>query len=222
MHISQTNKAYNSPLWGRCPEGTERGCVILANGSFPTAELPLRMLREAPCLVCCDGAARWVDDCDAVVGDGDSLPAELKERYKDRFIHIAEQDDNDLTKATRHCMSLGHKKILYLGATGKREDHTLGNISLMVEYMRNYGIEPLMMTDHGIFMPHHGNGTFSSFKGQQVSIFNFGCTCLSAKNLLYPLRPFTNWWQGTLNESLADVFSITADGDYLVYQAFQR
>ena len=102
--------------------------VILANGLFPTAEEPLRLLREARYVVCCDGAAcHWLQ-CDAIVGDGDSVPEELR----NRLIQIDEQEDNDLTKATRYCLSKGMRRIVYLGATGRREDHTLGNISLIV------------------------------------------------------------------------------------------
>ena len=99
--------------------------VILANGSFPTADEPLRLLREARYVVCCDGAARHWPQCDAIVGDGDSVPDDLRQR----LIQVSEQEDNDLTKATRHCMARGLRRLAYLGATGRREDHTLGNIS---------------------------------------------------------------------------------------------
>lgn len=194
--------------------------VILANGDFPKAKEPLEQLRQARFLCCCDAAAMAVEHCDVVIGDGDSLSGLLKQKFKDSYIQISEQEDNDQTKATRYCISRGFRNILYLGSTGKREDHTLGNISLMVEYMRSYGIRPTMMTDYGVFTPHHGNHTFDSFPRQQVSIFDFGCSHLECDGLLYPLHPFTNWWQGTLNESLSTQFSIFSDGDYLVFRTF--
>ena len=31
--------------------------VILANGEYPTADTPLKILREAKYVVCCDGGA---------------------------------------------------------------------------------------------------------------------------------------------------------------------
>ena len=102
----------------------EFDAVILANGAFPTADEPLRLLREARFVVCCDGAARHWPQCDAIVGDGDSVPESLR----NRLIQIEEQEDNDLTKATRYCLSKGMRRIAYLSATGLREDHTLGNI----------------------------------------------------------------------------------------------
>jgi thiamine pyrophosphokinase len=148
--------------------------VILANGLFPTADEPLRLLHEARYVVCCDGAARHWPQCDAIVGDGDSVPDELRQR----LIQVSEQEDNDLTKATRHCMALGLRRLAYLGATGRREDHTLGNISLLMRYFRDFGLDVLMATDDGWFVPASGTATFDSKPGQQVSLFNFGCTRL--------------------------------------------
>ena len=148
--------------------------VILANGEQPEHSIPVHLLRESPYIVCCDGAIQRCDWADAVVGDGDSIPSWAREEYECIFHQEDEQDDNDLTKATRFCLKQGHHKIVYLGATGLREDHTLGNISLIMRYAREYGIEPIMATNHGWFVPANGTCEFESFPGQQVSIFNFG------------------------------------------------
>ena len=191
--------------------------VILANGAFPTADEPLRQLREARYVVCCDGAARHWPQCDAIIGDGDSVPEDLR----DRLIQIDEQEDNDLTKATRYCLSKGMRRIAYLGTTGKREDHTLGNISLIVRYVQEMGIEPLLATDYGWFVVAEGESTFESFKGQQVSIFNMSCNALSSEGLLWQAYPYRQWWQGTLNESASDSFTLKGDSFYLVYRTYQ-
>lgn len=195
----------------------EFDAVILANGAFPTADEPLRLLREARYVVCCDGAARHWPQADAIIGDGDSVPEELR----DRLIRIDEQEDNDLTKATRYCLSKGMKRIVYLGTTGKREDHTLGNISLIVRYVQEMGIEPLLATDYGWFVVAEGESEFESFKGQQVSIFNMSCNVLSSEGLLWQAYPYRQWWQGTLNESAGDSFTLKGDGVYLVYRTYQ-
>ena len=195
---------------------TEFDAVILANGLFPTAAVPLRLLREARCVVCCDGAACHWPQCDAVVGDGDSVPEELR----NRLIQIDEQEDNDLTKATRYCLSKGMRRIAYLGATGRREDHTLGNISLMVRYAREMGVEPLMATDDGWFVVAKGEESFESFAGQQVSIFNVDCKRLSSEGLKWASYPYGQLWQGTLNEAHGSVFKLTGDGYYLVYRTY--
>ena len=190
--------------------------VIVANGVFPTNEIPLGILKNARHIVACDGAIKHVPQTEIVVGDGDSVPL----TYHDRLIQIEEQEDNDLTKATRYCLSMEWHKIAYLGCTGKREDHTLGNIGLLTRYFRTMGVEGMMFTDHGFFTPVYGNHTFISKKGQQVSIFNFGCKQLTSEGLKWNSYAYDEWWQGTLNEALGDKFSFCADGYYLVYQTY--
>ena len=191
--------------------------VILANGDFPQAEIPLDLLSRAPFVCVCDGAVNHYPLADAIVGDGDSVP----ENLRDRLIQIEEQEDNDLTKATRYCLSKGMRRIAYLGATGQREDHTLGNISLIVRYVQEMGIEPLLATDYGWFVVAEGESTFESFKGQQVSIFNMSCNALSSEGLLWQAYPYRQWWQGTLNESAGDAFTLKGDSFYLVYRTYQ-
>ena len=204
--------------------------VILAAGDFPTAPEPLAALTAADYICCCDSAAKnllaWGREPDAIVGDGDSIDHEIMEKYGDRWHQVTEQEDNDLTKATRFCMAQGASHITYLGATGKREDHTIGNIFLMARYMRDFHITPVMISDYGVFTPAKGKTTFLSFAGQQVSIFlPFGNTLPSGEKmtmkslgLKWNSYPYTEMWQGTLNESLGDTFTLDGDKEYIVFQ----
>lgn len=198
--------------------------IILANGDFPSHPLPLAWLEACPFVVCCDGAANsyiaWGKVPAAIVGDCDSLSAKIKEKYSN-IIHIqTEQDTNDLSKAFYFCLSLGKKDIVILGATGKREDHTLGNISLLVKFMEEAQV--VMLTDHGVFNPIKENVTFESYPNAQVSIFNMGCTSLRAKGLVYPLYIFNYLWQGTLNVSKKDHFTIYTDGKVLIFREYKK
>ena len=123
------------------------------------------------------------------------------------------------TKAVQHLHAQGMRRIAIVGATGKREDHTIGNIALLMEYMR-MGLEVRSYTDHGVFIPCRGTRTFACHPGQQVSIFNFTAQGLRAQGLAYPLYDFTTWWQGTLNRSTGDTFTIEANGEYLVFLTY--
>ncbi|KAA6328625.1 Thiamine pyrophosphokinase [termite gut metagenome] len=197
--------------------------VILANGEYPVHELPLSLLRQAAYIVCCDGAAneyvRRGFIPDAIVGDGDSISEETKIHFANILHKDADQETNDQTKAVEFCIAQGKKHILIVGATGKREDHTLGNISLLMEYAKKVRVQ--LVTNYGMFTPACGDAMFDSLPGGQVSIFNFGSTQMRADSLEYPLREFTNWWQGTLNKALKDKFAIYANGEYLVYRAYR-
>ena len=112
--------------------------VILAAGDFPTHEVPLRALREADFVVCCDSAYKAIRNEElgirnyVVIGDGDSLSEQDKAALADRWIHVAEQDYNDLHKAMCWATAqfrIPNSEFRILAACGKREDHTLGNIS---------------------------------------------------------------------------------------------
>ena len=197
--------------------------VILANGEYPTHVLPLKILEEAQFVICCDGAANEYilrgHTPDVIIGDGDSLLPEYKKRFSSIILQISDQETNDQTKAVHYLQSKGIRKIAIVGATGKREDHTLGNISLLMEYMKS-GMEVRTVTDYGTFIPVSDTQSFASHPGQQVSIINFGAEGLKGEGLFYPLSDFSNWWQGTLNEATADEFTIHCTGEYLVFLAY--
>ena len=121
--------------------------VIVGNGQFPKKEYPLYLLESADCVVCCDGAldtylrhfsGRNLRRPDVVVGDMDSLSKKTAERFRDIAVKIDEQETNDQSKAFHYILE--HfpdvDTIHILGATGKREDHTIGNLSLLMEYAR--------------------------------------------------------------------------------------
>lgn len=197
--------------------------VILGNGEYPQAQLPLEVLDMAQSIVICDGAAnKYVPTgkpFDIIIGDGDSIADDIREQFASRIIISSCQETNDQTKAVKYLAEKGTHDIAIVGATGRRDDHSLGNISLLIEYF-SQGVMARIYTDHGVFIPTQGNTTLITHPGQQISIFNFGCTQLSAQGLQYPIRPFNNWWQGTLNEATADRCIITADGTFLIYVAY--
>ena len=205
--------------------------VILAAGDFPTAEAPLRALREARRLVCCDGNAATAAEAVGfepmvIVGDCDSLDDETRRRFADKIVEVAEQDDNDLAKAFRYAISQGWRDVVILGATGRREDHTLGNIAHLADFAAE--AESLaMVSDYGIFLPVRApGGKFQVGSGAQISIFGFDPTIpVTATGVKYPvrdlLRPY--WWTATLNEAVADVVSVSITrGVVLLYAAFDN
>ncbi len=200
--------------------------VILANGKFPEHPLPLSYLKSAERIICCDGAVeglvRYSLEPYAIIGDCDSLGSEIFERYSDRIYVEEEQETNDLTKSVNWCVNKGFTDLVIIGATGKREDHTIGNISLLAEYSLNASVK--MITDTGIFLPIHNSDTIKSLPGQQISIFSINpATEITSVGLMYPLnrKRLKNWWEATLNEALGDNFSVDfSGGPLIIYLAF--
>lgn len=198
--------------------------VVLANGEYPVHPLPLALLRQTPRVICCDGASDTFVARGgipyAIVGDGDSLSPVIKERFT-AFIHTdSDQETNDLTKAIRFCIREEYSSVLILGATGKREDHTLGNISLLADYAADIPVE--MATDYGVFTPVTSDARFETYPGQQVSLFAIDPVELTVENLRYPIRNriLTSWWQGTLNESVGESFTLHTTGRLIVFRTY--
>lgn len=194
--------------------------VVIANGEYPTRKEVLEIINAAPLTVCCDGAA---DDFiarggvpDIIIGDMDSLSDENKARYSDIIIHKADQETNDQTKAVQYLLSRSITRIAIVGATGRREDHTIANIALTAEYMA-MGAEVVSYTDSGCFIPCRDNKTLQCTPNAQVSIFNINATALRSEGLDYPIYDFTALWQGTLNCCRSGEFIISAQGDYIVF-----
>jgi thiamine pyrophosphokinase len=198
--------------------------VIIANGRFPTHPTPLSYIERASFIVCCDGAANEFIEIggkpNAIVGDCDSISKENIVRFADILYPNNDQETNDLTKSVEFCVDKGMKDIIIVGGTGKREDHTLGNISLLAEYV--YIANVVMATNWGIFTPINTTTQFKSFIGEQVSIFSIDHTKVSSQNLKYPLsnRILSNWWEGSLNESLDESFTIQTTSRIIVFQAY--
>lgn len=200
--------------------------VIVADGSFPTNHIPLGYLKNAARIICCDGSASnlilagYIPD--AIVGDMDSLSEDLANRFADRIFRDNNQETNDLTKAVSWCAARGFKDIVIVGATGKREDHTIGNISLLTEYINDVNV--IMVTDTGIFHPFLKSCKVLSFAGQKVSIFSIDAyTEFTSAGLRYPLlkTKLFNWWVATLNEVLGDSFTLDFEGGrVIVYLKF--
>ena len=201
-------------------------CVVIANGNFPQTTLPLRLLREASVIIACDGAVQALHDAGitptAIVGDLDSIQPRFRELYAGRIHIVEDQEINDLTKSVRFAHQSGEKEVLILGATGLREDHTLGNISLLADYASLFDrVE--MLSDYGIFTPIRQTTTLDSHPGQQVYLFSLSpCGRITTSGLRWPIndRQLTAWWQGTLNEATGDSFTITLSpgSQVLVYR----
>ncbi|MDU1892438.1 MAG: thiamine diphosphokinase [Dysgonomonas sp.] len=198
--------------------------IILADGEFPSHPFTLSILNNCKYLVCCDGAVNNLDKIskqpDAIIGDCDSLSTENRNRFANIIHYIPDQETNDLTKAVHYCINQGRNNITILGATGKREDHTIANISLLCEYMEDITVE--MITNYGVFTPIRKTSVFESRPKQQVSIFCIDQSPITSYHLLYPIenKVFTNWWQATLNEAEGNEFTIKTSGRTIIYRAF--
>jgi thiamine pyrophosphokinase len=105
----------------------------------------------------------------------------------------------------------GHNNITVLGATGLREDHSIGNFFLLTLYAEWCNIK--MVTDYGTIYNLSDTKTYETKPKQQVSIFTTQPdTRITTEGLKYPLTNQTipMPWQGTLNQAQGDRITVTA------------
>ena len=201
----------------------KRRAVILAAGEFPKKPYPLYLLDSADVIVCCDGAAaafrRHFGDArlpDAVIGDLDSISPSIRRHYADRIVQIEEQDDNDLTKALGHLTEheTGLEEITILGATGKREDHTIGNLGLLMEYTRMFQLgerRVSAVSDFGTAFAITDSCDLHLGEGRRISIFSADNSLrITSAGLEWPLDHvvFDAWWKATLNRTSEPIVSL--------------
>lgn len=200
-----------------------RTVVIICDGQFPKSEYPRYLIRTADFIVCCDGALRkFMRNSaaifgeerlpDLVIGDMDTLPASWQKKYADIIIRESEQEHNDQTKAVRWV--LGNLRdvdhIYILGSTGGRADHTIGNLSLLMEYTRMFDLGEIILeavTDEGTIFAVNDTFEFDCGTGRQVSIFSPDNSLrIKSTGLEYPTDEviFDNWWKATLNKATQD------------------
>ncbi len=203
--------------------------AIIGGGCFPRKPYPRELLRRSDIIVCCDGAlssflrarkAIFPDgrEPDVVIGDMDSISPALRKRYADVLVPVDEQDTNDQTKAFHHILSHYPEvdEIHIFGGTGKREAHTLGNTSLLMEYARECGACGLpapghvyvdMVSDWSTIFAVTGSCSLQVGQGRDISILTpDNSLTIKSEGLEWPTDGvvFDNWWKATLNRASSD------------------
>ena len=99
----------------------------------------------------------------AIVGDMDSIPESLRVGFAERLVVRPEQDVNDLWKALTYATEHGFHDITVLGAFGRREDHSIGNIMLLAARLHEARVR--VVGERGIFDFINRPSLFESFPG---------------------------------------------------------
>ncbi len=197
--------------------------VIIGNGSFPRTEYPRYLISRADYLLCCDGGfeayLRHREACggrlpDVIIGDMDSLSSAKQVKYANLIVREDEQETNDQTKAFRYIMEhfTDADEIVIIAGTGRREDHTIGNISLLMEYARSYdldarGIRVEMVSDHSTIFAITDSTEIQCGTGRSISIISpDNSLSIKSQGLEWPTDEvhFDNWWKATLNRAKED------------------
>lgn len=110
--------------------------VILCDGDIPEREQILSELKDAELFIAADGGANRVNELnvqpDIITGDFDSYTVTGNE--KATVIKNPDQETNDLEKALSIALKSNSTHVIVFGATGKRVDHTMKNLSVLLQF----------------------------------------------------------------------------------------
>jgi thiamine pyrophosphokinase len=129
--------------------------IILSGGKAPSRELLERELEDATALICVDSGGNCLWEMgiepDYLVGDFDSIKQEAMDYIKRTKCRILEypkdKDFTDTELALELAMRLDSNSIVFLGSTGTRLDHVMGNLGLLRACVQN-GIDAYLKDDN--------------------------------------------------------------------------
>lgn len=137
---------------------------------------------------------------DMILGDFDSVPADIIEAYRQRGdIPIRRfnpvKDTTDTAIAMEQAAEMGADEICFFGVTGTRLDHTLSNI-FNLSLLRGRGIRGVIVDAHNrITMPEEREIYLKRSEqfGKYISLFPFGGEVrgVTLEGFRYPLQEYT-------------------------------
>lgn len=205
--------------------------LIIANGAACSQELMGQLLEWSPRIIALDSAIERVADLgikvDVVLGDFDrdfDPQFYLEKQYPLEIIHAPDQDKTDLEKAFEYLIEKGHKAVNVIWATGKRADHTLTNMTTIVQYRNQLKI--VVLDDHSkvFLLPKKFDKWYTT--NTTLSLIPVGkVSGISTQNLMYALHNETlelGYRTGTSNHVLTDgIVTITHEsGDLLLMECW--
>jgi thiamine pyrophosphokinase len=186
--------------------------LILCNGEPPSAELLAHHLASTDLVICADGALDWARAAgariDAVIGDMDSVAeATTDAEVLNAGPHEA-QNNTDAEKAVLCAIDRGAEQIVLLGATGRRLDHTLGNVWLAHKYA--YQAQIVVIDEFSELLVVRGLTVLCTRVGATVSLLALEPgTVVRTTGLQWPLDgPLEPGTRGLSNRACGDIVEI--------------
>lgn len=173
--------------------------AVLANGAWDL-EWGKLVLQEVDFLICADGGANYAILSgympNLLIGDLDSISSENLKQCEnadcviERYPCIKDETDLELalSRAEEQARLVGEQDIWLYGATGKRIDHFLGNVALMLAYVKK-GYRILMVDPEHEMWILQGRAEVKGLLGQEISLIAWSEKAIvTTEGLCYPLQ----------------------------------
>lgn len=203
--------------------------LIIANGGECSLELLGQLLEWSPIVIVLDSAMDRILELnikvDVLLGDFDRGfdPEYYKEKqYPLEIVHTPNQDKTDLEKAFEYLIERNIPAVNVVWATGKRADHTITNITSIVQYRNQLKI--VLLDDHSkiFLLPKRFEKWYTA--NTLLSLIPIGnVSGIYSENLFYPLNNDTltiGYKTGSSNHVIEDGLVIIKhlEGDLLLME----
>lgn len=168
--------------------------LIIANGAACNSELLGQLLEWSPLIIVLDSAMERVMKLDikvdVLLGDFDrNFDANYyKERqYPIEIVHTPDQNKTDLEKAFDYLIARKIPAVNVVWATGRRTDHTITNLTTIVQYREHLKI--VIIDDHSkvFLLPRRFEKWYTA--DTPISLIPIGqVSGIHSENLFYPLK----------------------------------
>ena len=181
-------------------------CVIIAGGNIGKKDV---IINSDDFVICADSGYNYARKhnikVNLLVGDFDSLK-EIPSDIEIVKLNVI-KDDTDTFSSVKEGIKRGFKTFKIYGALGKREEHSLANISILI-YLKNRGFAGFLYNKGKTYMVLRNEKiTLKKKKKGFISVFSISekSEGVTLKNLKYELNNYT----------LTNEFALGVDNEYI-------
>ncbi|MDD3253738.1 MAG: thiamine diphosphokinase [Lachnospiraceae bacterium] len=181
-----------------------KACLIVTGGKLDLAFARSFLEKESfQKIIAVDAGLEYVEalglEPDYIVGDFDTVDPSVLERFRRLpFIvweqHKPEKNETDTELARNRALTLGCSRIVFLGATGGRLDHMMGNLHALYACMQS-GVEAYLVDRQNRVCLLDADRTFTrtSLWGNYVSFLPYSeeVKGITLEGFKYPLQDKT-------------------------------
>lgn len=170
--------------------------LIICGGQPPSRKLLDEELKSSDFIICADKGGEVLYHYgikpNLLLGDFDSINEKALDYYKEQNIIVdkfpSEKDFTDSYLALEKAIEFGSREVVFLGCTGDRVDHVLGNIGLLLHSLNN-GIESYIRDDKNLIKLINKPKTIKANGYEFFSLISYGGTVygITLKGAKYPL-----------------------------------
>lgn len=172
--------------------------LIISGGTPPKKETIVKYIDNGFSIIAADSGANSLYKYNIIpkilIGDFDSIDKNVLEYFKDKCEitkYPKEKDYTDTEIALEKAIELNAKEIVFLGCTGTRVDHLIGNLCILNKAI-NRGVDAHIVDENNKITMIKESKTIYGKKGDIFSVFAFNTKVesLSVKNAKYELKDY--------------------------------